>query len=223
MRSNFFLRFVIFFSLFHPSTSSSLLSLAYSAIEMWSETVAKVAVMHGTTGCELLDAMDNVGLPFRMIGTGHEDEYAPNEATRHTEQQLTQTTTSFFLLQKKQQIHSRSRTRCRFSSWRTSARRADLTTNACVGRSCHRRALGSLLQILLVAVALGRTSTRWQDGIRNHTISNFCIFDGKPIGTASTMNNPLTDTRACEVDFLDGRIETLTMSVGPDFKVVFDI
>ena len=37
--------------------------------------------------------------------------------------------------------------------------------------------------------------------------------DGKPVGVASATNNPLTDTRAYEVEFLDGRTETLTANV----------
>ena len=37
--------------------------------------------------------------------------------------------------------------------------------------------------------------------------------DGKPIGIPSATNNPLTDTRAYEVEYIDGRIEILTANV----------
>lgn len=37
--------------------------------------------------------------------------------------------------------------------------------------------------------------------------------DGKSVGVPSATNNPLTDTRAYEVEFLDGRTEVLAANI----------
>ena len=49
---------------------------------------------------------------------------------------------------------------------------------------------------------------RREDNIDHGLVKSQAIdVNGKPIGVASATNNPLTDTRAYEVEFLDRRIE----------------